>query len=70
MGELILTRQIDEEKNILRRRRDKDKRTDYHEKEKQRNQDKEKAIERNIGEVVSMSQIGYYNKDRKHNTHK
>ena len=56
MGELILTRQIDEEKKITRRRIDKDKCTYYHDKDKKRNQGKEKAIETSIGKVILMRQ--------------
>ena len=40
MGKVILTSQIYEEKKITRRRRDKNKHTNYHDKEKQINKDK------------------------------
>ena len=44
MGKVILTSQIYEEKKITRRRRDKNKHTNYHDKEKQGNQYKENTI--------------------------
>ena len=54
----------------MKRQRDKDKCTNYHDKEKKRNQGKEKTIETNIGEVILMRQIGDFNKYREGDNYK
>ena len=62
---VISTGQRDEENNITRRWKYKEKRADDYNKKKQINKYNDKMIGKRIGEVVSMRRGDYWNKDRR-----